>query len=60
MWKRLIGGLVLCAVGVLWILQGANVAKGSMMTGHPIYGVLGGIVALIGLYLLYGAWRLRR
>ncbi len=34
---RIIGGGVLVAIGILWILQGAGVAKGSVMTGDPTW-----------------------
>ena len=60
MWMRLIAGLVLSALGVLWIAQGAGALKGSMMSGHPAYAGLGGVVLVIGLYLLFTAWRAAR
>ncbi|HEX8919023.1 MAG TPA: hypothetical protein VF898_11015 [Chloroflexota bacterium] len=56
-WVRLIGGVLLTLVGLLWILQGTNVIGGSGMSGHGQYTVLGGIVALIGIWLLQGAIR---
>lgn len=59
MWTRLIAGLVLCAAGALWIAQGVGVAKGSMMTGHPAYAGLGAVVLIVGLFLLFTAWRAR-
>jgi len=54
---RLIGALVLCAVGGVWILQGVGVLPGSFMTGRGEYAVLGSIVLLAGLALL--AWTYR-
>lgn len=59
MWIRVVPGVVLSLVGLLWIAQGANLAKGSAMSGHPVYAALGVIVLAGGLYLLYSAWRLR-
>jgi hypothetical protein len=46
-------GLVLVAIGGLWILQGANVMAGSMMSGQPqwLYAGIAGV--LVGLGLLY-------
>ena len=35
MWPRVIGGVVLGLIGLLWIAQGLGAAKGSAMTGHP-------------------------
>jgi hypothetical protein len=60
MWVRIGIGVLLCAVGVLWIGQGVGTVHGSSMTGHPQYAVLGAIVALIGLVLLLSARRARR
>jgi hypothetical protein len=59
MWIRVVPGVVLCLVGLLWIAQGVGAAKGSMMSGHPVYAALGVIVLIGGVYLLYSAWRLR-
>lgn len=60
MWIRLVAGLAISAVGALWIAQGAGAAKGSMMTGHPAYAGLGAVVLIVGLFLLFNAWRSSR
>jgi protein-S-isoprenylcysteine O-methyltransferase Ste14 len=52
-------GIVLCLLGGLWIAQGTNVVKGSGMSGHSQYAVLGAVVVLIGVGLLVWAWRNR-
>ncbi|HEY3871733.1 MAG TPA: hypothetical protein VGM10_25450 [Actinocrinis sp.] len=59
MWVRIVVGAVLSLVGLLWIAQGVGAAKGSMMSGHPVYAALGVIVLIGGLYLLYSVWRRR-
>ncbi|HEY5265498.1 MAG TPA: hypothetical protein VIJ40_01665 [Acidimicrobiales bacterium] len=59
MWVRGIVGLVLSLTGIVWILQGTNVMRGSGMSGHGIYAVLGVVVLLIGVALLAWAWRIR-
>jgi hypothetical protein len=46
-------------VGVVWILQGANVLHGSGMSGHGGYAVLGAVVFVLGALLLGAAWRRR-
>ena len=56
---RAIVGVVLLAVGGIWIAQGTGAMKGSAMTGHSQYIVLGVIVALLGLLLLVWSWRVR-
>jgi hypothetical protein len=53
-WFRLVGGVVVLLLGLLWIGQGLNLIKGSGMSGHGQYAVVGIIVALGGLWLLWG------
>jgi hypothetical protein len=59
MWIRGIAGIVLCALGGLWIAQGTGAVSGSMMSGHGQYAVLGAVVAVVGVVLLVSAWRAR-
>jgi len=56
-WARLIGGVVLALVGLVWIGQGTDVITGSGMSGHGQYALLGIVVALVGLWLLWAAAR---
>lgn len=60
MWIRLAAGLILAAVGSLWIAQGTGAAQGSVMSGHPAYAALGVVVLVAGLFLLFTAWRVTR
>lgn len=61
MWTRGVIGVVLCLVGAVFVAQGTNALGGSkMMSGHPGWAVVGGIVIVIGLALLGWAWRVRR
>lgn len=55
-WIKAIGGILLVALGLLWILQGLNVLQGSIMSGLTMWLVIGIIVALVGAWLL---WTLR-
>ena len=57
---RGIGGIILVALGAVWIAQGVGAMNGSSMSGHGQYAVLGVVVALIGLFLLLRAWRVRK
>ena len=59
MWTRGIAGVVLCAVGAVWIAQGTDVLHGSGMSGHGQWTAIGSVVAAIGLVLLAWAWRIR-
>ncbi|MFE2427942.1 hypothetical protein ACFXJ5_14530 [Streptomyces sp. NPDC059373] len=56
---RSIGGIILLVLGAVWIAQGTGAMSGSAMSGHGQYALLGGVVALIGLFLLVQAWRVR-
>jgi heme O synthase-like polyprenyltransferase len=57
MWPRVIVGVVFCLVGALWIAQGVGAAKGSPMTGHPSYALLGVVVVVVGLWLVVAGAR---
>jgi hypothetical protein len=57
MWTRAILGIVLCAVGALFIGQGAGAVHGSFMTGRPFWAYVGGGLLAVGLALLVWAWR---
>ena len=54
-----IAGIVLLLIGLLWIFQGVGTVKGSGMSGHGQYAVLGAVVAVLGAGLLLWAWRMR-
>jgi hypothetical protein len=54
---RGVGGVLLVLIGLLWIGQGLGMIGGSVMTGHPIYALLGIVVGLAGLWLVLLAAR---
>jgi uncharacterized membrane protein HdeD (DUF308 family) len=60
MWLRGLPGIVICALGVVWLLQGIDVLHGSGMTGHHQYAVLGAAAIVLGAALLVWAERTRR
>jgi uncharacterized membrane protein len=49
---KMVVGVVLILVGVVWTLQGLDVMGGSGMSGHTVWAVIGPIVAVVGAYLL--------
>jgi uncharacterized membrane protein len=50
----LIPGILLLLIGLVWVLQGADVMKGSqLMSGKPLWLVIGIVVAVAGLVLGY-------
>jgi LPXTG-motif cell wall-anchored protein len=53
-------GILLVLMGAVWILQGFNILATGFMAGHPMYAVLGAVVALLGVLLLVLPNRRRR
>jgi uncharacterized membrane protein YidH (DUF202 family) len=50
-------GVVLCALGVVWIGQGSGSLHGSAMTGHPLWTYLGAVLLVVGLAAIVLAYR---
>ena len=59
-WIRGIAGVVLCALGAVWIAQGSGAMNGSGMSGHSSFALLGGAAVIVGLALLVWAATIRR
>lgn len=53
-------GILLMFFGTVWFFQGINVLPGSFMTGQTQWAVYGGIAFVVGAFVLYRAWRMRR
>ena len=53
-------GVVLVAVGIVWLGQGVGAIGGSFMTGEAVWAVIGALGILVGGALLVGARRQRR
>ena len=54
----IIVGIILVLLGGVWILQGANVLAGSVMSGHSQWLYIGIVVVIVGAGVLW--WTLRR
>ena len=54
MWVRAVIGIVFCAIGTVWILQGTKVIHGMGMSGQGKWAVIGAVVVMAGLACL--AW----
>lgn len=50
-------GVVAILIGAVWVGQGLNLIPGSFMTGDPTWFVIGAVVALVGLLLVFVAFR---
>jgi hypothetical protein len=59
-WIRGIAGVVLCALGAVWIAQGSGAIHGSGMSGHAQFALLGAVAVIAGLALLAWAAVIRR
>ncbi len=59
-WVFNILGVILILIGIVWVLQGANILLGSFMSGQPAYAGLGIVAALVGIGLLVIANRRSR
>jgi hypothetical protein len=53
-------GVLLALMGLIWTLQGLNVLKGSaVMSGKPLWAVIGALMAIVGVFLVTKAVRPR-
>jgi hypothetical protein len=57
MWVRAAIGIVFCAVGTVWILQGTKIIQGSGMSGQSKWAVVGAVFVAVGLACF--AWAAR-
>jgi hypothetical protein len=48
-----VAGALLILLGIVWILQGANILAGSVMTGQSQWLYIGIVVALVGAAIIY-------
>ena len=54
---RMIVGIVLVAIGVVWFFQGIGVIHGSFMTGEVLWAVIGAVAVFLGGSLIRGSRR---
>ena len=50
-------GTVLVVTGIVWILQGSGVLRGSFMTSQSFWAWMGGLAVVVGLPLLLRGFR---
>ena len=51
-WTWLVLGVLVVAAGSVWTLQGLNVLGGSVMSGKPLFAVIGPVLGVLGLVLV--------
>ncbi|MET0627501.1 MAG: hypothetical protein ABW033_03480 [Acidimicrobiia bacterium] len=49
---RLVIGVLLVLVGVVWVGQGVGIIEGSFMTGEAVWAVIGAVCLALGAMLL--------
>lgn len=54
---KLVVGVVLVVLGLVWFLQGIGAMGGSAMSGSSMWAVIGPVVAIVGIVLLLPARR---
>jgi hypothetical protein len=59
-WLKGIGGVVCVVIGLLWVGQGTNVLRGSDMSGHLQWAIMGLLVLIVGVWLLWSVVSGRR
>jgi hypothetical protein len=55
MWVKVIVGVLVGLLGLVWLGQGLNLIKGSFMTGQPQWAVIGVVLILVAAWLLWSA-----
>ncbi len=59
-WLLYVLGVLLAAIGVVWILQGTDVLKAGFMAGQMQWAYIGLAVLIVGVVLLVFGSRRRR
>ena len=56
-WVKLVGGLVLLVLGLVWVGQGLNLLPGSFMSGQAMWAIIGLLVLIVGAWLVWSTTR---
>jgi len=56
-WVRLIVGVLVALLGLVWLGQGLNLIKGSFMTGQLQWAIIGALLLVLAAWLVWGALR---
>ncbi|HYW90405.1 MAG TPA: hypothetical protein VFB50_21730 [Chloroflexota bacterium] len=60
MWVKLVGGVVLLLLGLVWLGQGLGFIRGSFMTGQAMWAIIGAVLVVIAAWLLWSVVQSRR
>jgi hypothetical protein len=56
-WVRLIAGVIVGLLGLVWLGQGLNFIPGSFMTGQMQWAVAGAVLLVLAAWLIWGTLR---
>ena len=59
MWAKLIAGILIGLLGLVWLGQGVGLIAGSFMTGQTMWAVIGLVLIVIAAWLLWSTYRSR-
>jgi biotin transporter BioY len=59
-WVKLVGGVVLLLLGLVWLGQGLGFIRGSFMTGQAMWAIIGAVLVVIAAWLLWSVVQSRR
>ena len=45
-------GVILAVFGLIWLLQGAGILSGSVMTGSEFWEIVGAVTFIVGLVIV--------
>jgi hypothetical protein len=58
-WAKLIAGLVVGLLGIVWLAQGVGLIRGSFMSGQAMWAIIGAVLIVLAAWLLWSTFRSR-
>ena len=59
-WAKLIAGVLVGLLGIVWLGQGVGLIRGSFMTGQAMWAIIGAVLVVIAAWLLWSVVQSRR
>ena len=59
-WGKLIAGILVGLLGIVWLGQGVGLIRGSFMTGQAMWAIIGAVLIVLAAWLLWSTLRSRR
>jgi len=58
-WAKLIAGILVGLLGIVWLGQGVGLIRGSFMTGQAMWAIIGAVLIVFAVWLLWSTFRSR-